>query len=198
MILDFIAVLILIAAALAGRRSGLFRVVAGLLTFVLAGVCTAVFGGSIRAWVMGTAVYSDATAKLSETVQKMLESGETALIEPFLSPEVTGNVAEAAAAGIADSLLSVLIFIVLLTVIRLVITVLDKTVFHLPLLKPVNRFLGMAVSLAFALAVLYLAAGALGGMAMYTESVFLAEQMQTSVLVRFMYENNFVLDIVYK
>ncbi|MBQ7033929.1 MAG: CvpA family protein [Clostridia bacterium] len=198
MFLDCIAVVILIAAALAGRRRGLFRVVAGLLAFVLAGVCTALFGGGIRTWAMGTEVYSDAVERFTETVQKLLESGETTLIEPFLSSGVTHNAAEAAAAGIAASLLSVLVFMGMMIVIRVGITVLDKTVFHLPLLRPVNRLFGMVISVLFTLILLYLAAGALGGLTMYTENEFLAGQMQSSVLVRYMYENNYILDIVYR
>jgi len=98
--------------------------------------------------------------------------------------------------GIADSILSVLIFGLFFLVVRLCIGILDKTVFHLPLVRPANRLTGMLASLAITVIVLYLVVGILGGMAAYAENTFFAQQMQSSKIVRFMYENNFVLDTI--
>ncbi len=196
MILDIILIVILVGAALLGRRNGLFKTVALLLSFVLAAVCTALLGGSIRAWATGTALYTDMHGNLTEAVTGILESGKTELIEPFLQEGASAQAAALAADGIANAVLSLLIFVAFFVLIRICITLLDKTVFHLPLIRPVNKLLGMLVSFCFALIVLYLAVGAIGGIALHAENSFFAVQLQDSILVRSMYENNFVLDIL--
>ncbi len=196
MILDIAVIVILGIAAFGGRRSGLFRTVARLASLVLAAVGVFLWGDALKEWTLGTPWAKSMLASLTDAVESALESGQTVLIEPFLPESTVSHAAEVAALGIADMILSVLCFVVISAAVRILVEVLDKLVFHLPLVRPVNRILGMAFSFGFTAIILYLVVGALGGLSMYTDNAFFSEQMQSSVLVRGMYENNIVLNFL--
>ncbi len=196
MLLDIFAIIILIIAVISGRRSGLFRTVARLLSFVLAALCTSLWGDKLKTWMSETKLYERAFEKLSRAVGEALNKGETKLLEPFLKETEAMHAADTVAQGVADSFLLILCFVLFSFGIRLLIEVLDKLVFHLPLIRPLNRVLGMIFSFVFTLLTLYLVIGALGGVAMYVAADFMEAQMQSSILVRAMYENNIVLNLL--
>lgn len=196
MLLDIFVIVILVIAVLGGRRSGLFRTVARLVSLFLAGAGNFLWGETLKAWIYETDWFKSAFSALTDSVSETLESGGNVLLSPFLPEGTMASAAETAAWGIADMVLSVLCFVVMLVAVRLLIEILDKLVFHLPLVRPVNRILGMTFSFCFTAIVLYLIVGALGGLSMFSGNGFLAEQMQNSILVRFMYENNIVLQFL--
>ncbi len=193
MVLDVCLIVIFIIAVLSGRKSGLFRTVARFLSLGLAAVCTSLFGETLRTWLSGFSIYNTAIEKLTAFVENAVAAGKTSLVEPFL--QEADMAIDLAAQGILDTLLTGITFAVFSVLLRILIELLDKFLFHLPLVRPVNRILGMVLSFLFTAVVSYLVIGVLGGFAMCSESAFISDQMQNSVLVRGMYENNIVLQL---
>lgn len=196
MILDIIVIVLLVVAVMLGKKTGLFKIVARLLSFILAWVFMVLFGEGIRTWLIGTPFYAGLYGRLTKTVEEAVLQKKTALIAPFMGEGTTRQMAEMTTQSIANSILTVLIFVFFLLAIRFAIIILDKTVFHLPLVRPVNQLTGILASLAVTLLFIYLAVGIVGGMAMCAENGLLTEQMEASKIVRFIYENNFVLEIL--
>ncbi len=196
MILDAVAIIILLFSAWRGRKIGLFRTVARFLSFALATLATIVWGDAVRLWVSETPLYAVTLEKVTAYVEGTLGKGETAILSPFLFGEAGATFAKSAAGNIVDTLVSVLCFVAFLLFVRLAITVIDKAIFRLPLLQPLNKGLGMVLSFAFTLAVFYLLVGGLGSLSAFEESGFLAGQMESSLLVRHMYENNWMLNLI--
>ncbi len=193
MILDGLVILILLFAVLRGRKAGLFRILARFLSLAVALAGITLFGEHIRLWISRTSVYKDSFARLVEAVENGIAKGEYGLLTPFMGRMDAGLAAETVAGRIGDSAISVLIFLLLFFAVRLLILVLDKTIFHLPLVRPVNKFLGMALSFVFTACVLYFVLAGLGSLGAYQNTEFLAKQMESSLIARYMYEHNFVL-----
>lgn len=193
MILDGILILILVLSMLGGRKTGVFRMAARLVSFALSWFLTAMWGRMVKEYLKSTPLYLSALEKLSERITEAVAEGNPGIFSSFLNP-AGQNAAFVAAQGMLDMLLSGVIFFLFLCLIRLAIFVIDKTVLHLPIVKPVNKFLGMAVSGLLALAILYIVAGAVGGAMLCAESEFWRSQMESSYLFSGMYENNIVLN----
>ncbi len=193
MILDFVFVLLLIFSVISGRKAGLFLTVARLGSLVLSFVLTALFGNKILLFLQGFSFYDMVAMKLTDVIENALKTGETALIAPFL--EEANMAIELAAKSMADMIFTALIFALFSFVVRISIRLIDKCICRLPLVGTANRFLGMAVSLLFTVIISYLIIGFFGGIVMCSDAEFLREQMVSSVLVRFMYENNIVLNL---
>ncbi len=196
MLLDGVLVLICLFAILRGKKMGLFRAVAGFLSFGTAVLATTLWGEKIRLWIYKMPWYPDMLKKLTETVEEAIAKGDTHLLVPFSGGAGASALAEGAAAGLAETILSGLLFAVVLLGVRLLISVLDRLVFHLPVIRPVNRLLGMLLSLAFTICIAYLVIGVTGGLGLFDSMDWLSGQMQSSVLVRRMYENNILLALI--
>ncbi len=196
MILDALVIIILVVSAWRGKKIGLFRTVARLLSFILAMLGTTLWGDAVLLWFQKTSLYDMALKKVIAFVESTLEKGETAILKPFLIGEAGAAFTESAAENILHTFLSVLCFLAFLLLVRLLIVVIDKLIFRLPLVRPLNSGLGMVSSFVFAAAILYLLVGALGSITAIWESGFLSQEMQSSVLVRHMYENNFVVNLI--
>jgi len=162
----------------------------------MAGVFTSLWGEKLQAFVSSSNVYEEVVLKLTKSVEKAVTSGKTEVLAPFLHDTGVLSTAETAAHSMMGTLVSVCIFVLFVLLVRILIEVLDKGIFHLPLLRPLNRFLGMLLSFIFTLTILYLIIGTIGGLAVFTDSQFWAEQMKNSVIVRIMYENNIVLKLI--
>lgn len=193
MILDGILVLILVFSVLHGRKTGMFRMVARLISFALSWILTSVWGEPVKAVLRETTLYQSAAETLTLRISEAAAEGNLGVFKAFMDLS-GGNMATEAVQGMMDMLLSAICFFFFLCLVRLLIEVLDKTVLHLPIVKPFNALFGMAVSLLLTLAVLYILAGALGGAMLCTESEFWRQQMESSYLFRGMYENNIVLN----
>ncbi len=194
MILDGILILIIVLSVLRGRKTGMFRMAARLVSFALSWLLTAIWGENVKAFLAETALYATAKETLTARILEATEEGKPGIFTVFTDMSQGGAAAEAAASGMLDMLLSAICFFLFLCLVRILIEVLDKTVLHLPLVRPVNALLGMTVSLLLTLCILYILAGALGGTMLCAESEFWRQQMETSYLFRGMYENNIVLD----
>lgn len=193
MILDALLVVVFIISILSGRKTGLFLTVARVLSLLAASLLTALFGKNILAFLESSSLYDTLMQKLVSVVEKAVKSGETVLLSPFL--EKANMVSELAAKGIADMIFSAIIFVAFSLLVRILIRLINKFICHLPLVGSANRFLGMAVSFLFTLVISYLVIGLVGGAAMCSEVEFIKEQMTSSVLIRYMYENNIVLNL---
>lgn len=196
MILDALVIILLVFSAWKGKKIGLFRTVARFLSFVLAMLGTTLWGDAVLSWFQKTPLYAETLTRVIAFVDSTLEKGETAILKPFLFGEAGAAFSRSAAENILHTFLSVLCFLAFLLLVRILIVVIDKLVFHLPLVRPLNRGLGMVLSFVFTAVMLYLVVGALGSMTAIWESGFLSEQMKASILVRHMYENNFVLNLI--
>ncbi len=185
MILDGILLLILAIAAFLGRKTGAFRMVMRLAAFAVSWICMALWGGKMQVFFQKTGAYETLYQRLVSTLQ----GGESGTF--FGAAQ--GQAAEMLARSMADSIGTAASFIIIWFLVRLLIWILDKTIFHLPVVRPVNAFLGIAVSLAITVIILYAVVGAVGNTLAFSEAPFWQEQMASSQLVRGMYEHNFVL-----
>lgn len=197
MILDGILLLILILAVFRGRKTGMFRMITKLLSFLLAWVCTSLWGNHLKTFLESTSLYQSIADALSLRIAEALLTEKQSIFKTIMESSAQ-NATQGAAHTILDMLLSGLVFFLFLCLVRLLVEVLDRTVLHLPLVKPVNSLLGMAVSLALTLCILYILAGALGGAMLCSETAFWREQMESSYLFRGMYENNIVLNLIFR
>ena len=196
MILDGILILILLISVIMGKKTGLFRAVTRLLSTVLAIILTILLQEKVLLFLEGTPLYASALEKLAGNVEKMTANGQIGLLKPFMA---LGDVTAAdIAARMAESIVPVLIFILLYIGIKLLISVLDKTIFHLPLVKPINKILGSLWNGIFTLFIVYLVIGVAGGLSLFSTNAFLAAQMEESFLVHGMYTNNIVLNFLFK
>ncbi len=196
MLLDILVIVILLIAVITGRKSGLFRTVARFLSLITAGIFTSLWGEKLCSFIASSKLYEEMLLKLTESVEKAVTNGKTEILSPFLREAGVLSATETAAQSMLDTFLSVCIFVLFVLLVRILIEVLDKVIFHLPLLRPLNRFLGMLFSFVFTLTILYLILGVVGGLAVFSDAGFWAEQMQSSVLVRAMYDNNIVLKLI--
>ncbi len=196
MILDGIAILILVISVVLGKRTGLFRAITRLISSVLSIGLTMFLDDKVLALLKDTPLYTGLLDALTKKVEQTVQSGKLGLIQPFMT--AGGIEVSKIAERMASSIFSVLIVIVLYIAIKLVISVLDKTVFHLPLIKPINGILGCVWNLIFTLVIVYLAVGICGGLSLFSTNAFLAGQMESSVLVRGMFTNNIVLNFFMK
>ncbi len=196
MILDGILILILLISVIMGKKTGLFRAVTRMLSTVLAIILTILLQEKVLLFLEGTPLYASILEKLAGNVEKMTTNGQIDLLKPFMA---LGNVGAADIAGeMAESIVPVLIFILLYIGIKLLISVLDKTIFHLPLVKPINKILGSLWNGIFTLFIVYLVIGVAGGLSLFSTNAFLAAQMEESFLVHGMYTNNIVLNFLFK
>lgn len=198
MILDGILILILVLSVLGGRKTGMFRMVARLISFALSWILTVMWGEDVKAFLMESAMYKTARETLTARIAEAAAEGKPGIFKAFMDISGGSAAAEAAAQGMLDMLLTAISFFLFLCLVRLLIEVLDKTVLHLPIVRPVNALLGMAVSLLLSLSVLYILTGAIGGAMLTAESEFWRQQMESSYLFRGMYENNIVLNWIFK
>ncbi len=195
MLLDGILVVIVAVAMFTGRKTGLFHTVFRFLSLAIAGICTAVFGESLRNWMLKLPICKEGVLKLTETVEKCIQNGKTELLGPFASFVTTGKTAAIVSGKIAETVLSAILFVLFILAVRLGIALLDKTVFNLPVVRPINRLLGMLLSGVFALFLLFLAIGILGSFGVFTGGEFMEAQLESSALVKYIYENNPVLSL---
>ncbi|MDD6309187.1 MAG: CvpA family protein [Clostridia bacterium] len=195
MILDGALIIILIIAMANGKKYGLFRMITKLIAGLAALLATVALRGQVVAFVQGTALYPWLVTQITPGIEKALAQGNTLFLQPFI--RAGGAVPQILAESAIGTILSVLTYVILYALIKLVIYVLDKSVFHLPLLKPINKLLGMAWNLVCALFVCYLVIGICGGLSLFSTVDFLASQMQSSFLVKYMYTHNILLDILF-
>lgn len=192
MLIDAILILIFAAAVWRGRKTGIFRMVSRLISFVIAWVLVTVKREGLMGFLTEKGIYTAVYERLLVNVTSASQKGEGGMLSAM---QMAGTkAAEGFATRLTEMLLVAATFFVIVIVVRILIYILDKTVLHLPLVRPLNSVLGIAASLALTFVLVSLIIGAFGGTLLCAESEFWRGQMESSFLVRNIFENNTVIE----
>ncbi len=196
MIFDLIFLAVLVFMVISGKKRGLVNIIMGLVSGILAIILAFTFQADIKNAISETDFYEQTRTeictmveeKINDTTEDMgmlgalIEEGDTA-------GEITDKV--------MGSLVSVLIFIAAFIVLRLACMVLNA-VFHLPVLKFFNGIAGMLWGAVIVIAVTYTILALAGQFSIIGEAEFFKSQMQSSLLIKTMYENNLLVKLFVK
>lgn len=212
LIFDAVLCLILVGAYIMGYKRGLLRSVWGITALIVSVVLTVMlrpyaaesFKNSNFATMIHDNVYSAMTERINE--QELFGGGESGTTEILgiaynLPEKYTEQAAEslaesaektiaAAAASVTDTVINIAVTVFLFLLIRIMLFVLYRIlniIFTLPVLKQTNKAAGGIVQLIIALAFVYVAfaAAAITGTHLFDDTV----------LCRYMYDNNLILNL---
>ncbi len=189
MVLDIAFIIVLVLSVLHGRKKGLFGALRPLVSLIMSAIGTSIFAEGLMEWFSGTSFYHSQFDKL---VLGIIEKAEIKGVPLEAVAEEAEKIAQSTAQNILGTLVTCLCFIALYIVFNIILRFLDKILLHVPIARPLNRILGMFFSFVFTFVILYVAIGALGGFATYASSDFIRTQMESSYVVRLIYENNVI------
>lgn len=194
MILDLIFIVFVLIVAFLSAKKGLFGVVSGLLSTFIAFAVAAAFGGNVKEALSKTEFYQKFLENMSAKIALKLSTGESnSVTKPFLE-KITGSIADSAAATFAGIIVSFLVFVLVYIGVKLIIRLLNN-IFKLPILRSANKLGGFAWGIVEALIITYIAIGVIGGLSLLNDTGFLAQQLQSSFIIKAMYENNVIIKL---
>lgn len=190
MVFDIVLILVLCVSVFIGGKKGFLRVASRLISLIMSGICTSICVERLEEWLSGTSLYQEQYAKLTMAINSATDPKETLLMASLA--EEAEKMAETVAQNILSALLSGVCFIAFCIVFNILLRFLDKLLLRIPIASPINRALGVVFSFICSFAISYVVIGAFGGIATYASSEFIRTQMESSYLVRFIYENNII------
>ena len=166
MIADILLVAGLILFTILGKKRGLFSCLAGILSFALSLILVWLFSKPLTDLATKTPLYDSVLGYVTEN----------------------SAVAGAAADGLAELIIKIIVFIAITILAKVVIKLLNK-VFKLPVLRTFNKLGGLVLGLICGFAVAYTVLAVWGSMTLFV----LPKELETSYLTKLMFENNILL-----
>lgn len=193
MILDLIFIAGLILMAVKGKKKGIVNIVMGLVSGILALFLVFTFQADIKEAVSKTQIYEKTRVVITEKIDEAIVKGteDNILLRPFLEESGVSGVA---AEKIMSTFSLVLTFILAFALLRIVCFILNG-IFHFPVLRLFNGVLGMVWNGALVILVTYAVLAVAGQITVAGESKFFLSQMESSVVVKNMYENNLLINM---
>lgn len=214
MILNVLAVIIFAVCVIVNVKSGFVKSVLGIFSFFLAFVIVAGFGDgfaeAVRETDTGRAVeskiynityeqlYSSAATSTAEAVEelnlpKFIKKNAIETCEN-LTVNVYDEISDTVSRQLFGIIAHVVLFL-LLTLIFAVAKLIIPTVFKLPVLKQVNKMLGLGIGIVNGLICVYIFMLAVSVIVNIGSWQALNEAAQSSVIYRFIFENNAMLKL---
>lgn len=185
MILDLILVAIIIIFAIIGAKKGFIDTILGFVNKIAALLIALIFAKPFASVLESTSLYD-----LASNITSKLDNINIALISNSTTLKETLN----------SWILIAFAFIILYIVSYLLIKILRKfadTLTSLPILKQVDSLAGFALGVCESLIVLFIL---LGIMSLFESmSIFTGffETMESSYLTKYLYDNNFIVNILF-
>ena len=171
---DIILVAALAVFALIGKKRGLFKSLAGILSFVLGAVLVSVFSAPLTDFAKTTPLYDMIFDYVTE--------------KTAIQSQLGGIIMKGATEGLTEIIIKIIVFIVIVVLVRILVKLLNK-VFKLPVLRTVNTFGGLLLGLACGFALAYTVFAVWGSSTLF----ILPKELETSALAKLMFENNILL-----
>lgn len=112
--------------------------------------------------------------------------------------EIQKNVMEVITDAITQMIMRIVAFVLLLIMVRVfafLAIMLLETLFHLPILKTINRSLGAIIGIFNALLIIYIICGVVGAFVPADQISSVTEVMDNTILVKHFYNNNLLLTL---
>lgn len=208
MILDVIFLAAVVIFALIGRKRGFVHTILQVLSTILSLMVALAIKEPVTEFIEKTPIYQKNITQVAKIITPDIQSGEITnnkalggLANKVLSESQTVNnainsISERIAGAIIGIIITVLIFILAFLLVRMLSKLIDK-VFRLPGLNFFNRLAGMVWGAAVAFLVSYVVL-AIGSGTFLGGSEFFTNQLQSSFIVKNLYENNLLLKIFIK
>lgn len=193
MIFDLIFIAVLVFMIISGKKRGLVNVILGLVSGILAIILAFTFQADIKEAVSKTDFYTRTQTEVCTAVEEKISDAaeDMGLLAPLVEE---GLSAQEITDRVMGSCVSVLIFIAAFIVLRIAGAVLNG-IFHLPVLKFFNGIAGMLWGAVIVIAVTYTILALAGQIPALCQAEFFKSQMQSSQLIKNMYENNLLVKI---
>ena len=178
MVIDVVLVAFIALFAAFGSKRGLFKSLAGVLSFAISVILVYAFSKEIFAFLRETPVYG---AVYDFVLKRIAEKSGAPLL-------FSGSMGKGIAESFTDLLLKILLVVIIFAVVKLVIRLIDK-VFHLPVLKSFNRLGGLVFGLVQGFLAVYIILAIWGGTTLFV----LPKALETTALAKSMFENNLLM-----
>ena len=203
MVLDIIVVALVVVFALSGKKRGIVNTLLQAVSTVLSIIVAFVIKEPVTEFLKKTDLYEKTTVSLAEKIAPEITFGTDKGLWGNIANRIleessaVTDIAETSAEYITNAVIGIIITLIVFIAAFAIIKVFSKVVngiFRLPGLNIINKVLGMAWGAALALFVVYLVL-AIGSVSFLENSLFFKEQIATSALTKYLYENNLLINI---
>lgn len=182
MIIDIVLVAIIILFAVIGRKRGLFKTIAGVLSFAISAFLVFTFSKEILNFFKKTPLYNTVYNSVFDKLAE--QSG---------APSLFGStIGSGMAESVTNLILKILLVILIFVLVKIIIIIIDK-IFHLPVLKSFNRLGGLIFGMVQGFIVIYIILALWGSTTLFA----VPKMLENTTLAKSMFENN-LLSLMFK
>lgn len=203
-VLDIIVVAIIALSVYSAYKKGLVNLAVGLIAVVAAIILSVVFYKPITNLVIeNTGLDESIENALNETFGTQVRFlGLANYLETEAENIVNGTENEAGYVGasvMADTTVSLIVFIVIFTVVRVALfalTFVADAITSLPILKQLDDVGGIAYGLIKALLIIYALLAIVTVVVSFVEGTAITDAIESSYITKFFYDNNIILNVL--
>ncbi len=184
MVLDILFLVVLIFFIIRGKKRGIISVLLGVGSTLLAIILAITLHNVFAVQIEDTEIYNTARETI---IQKLSE--EVTIGESEIFSDVKEKGIEQAANGVMSATITAIIFLISIIIIK-ALSFAVKGFFKLPVLSFFNGTLGMLWSAVVIIFITYILLIMAQGF--LDENSFVMTQINSSYLLKFMYDNNFI------
>lgn len=205
---DIAAILMLIVSGIIGMKKGFVRTLLHSASFFAAIIVCFCFANPITSGILRSDIGASITKSICDLILKPVKEAPQIILQDLNLPEflIKGisesqpviDIAEALSVNIANTLISVVVFVLLFFVTKLILKLLDKAlglVTRLPILKQVNSFLGGFMGIISGVLWIYVILTVIAAFSFVPEMKTITEFILQSEILSFLYENNIIVGL---
>lgn len=189
MILDILCVVLFIAALFIGKKNGLLYSILSIGIFTIAVMLTILFAEPVSAFIIEQPFTQNLIQNLAESLKL---NPESVLLPPSLISSISETLIETAEVIITravTALISILLFFVIKFMLKFT-KPLFKKITKLPIIRQVDGLLGLVMGGILCICLIMLSFTFLGIFSGSCFAIWIHEQLQTSRVAIYLYNNN--------
>jgi len=212
--IDLGIVLFLILSVFIGYKKGLIKVLFSIVSFAIAIVLTIMLSGPISNYVINN---TDIDEKIESVITKNTNTTETQSIEvaldkdtmenlpetisKYIATNLVENTVQSLAKKIATTIVNIVVAIGIYIVVRMVLWILRsilEVIAKLPLIKQFNEIGGLVCGFIKGILIVYIVFAIISLVAPLINQIEFILAINKSILGSFVYNNNLILQILFK
>jgi len=204
MILDVIFIVAVIWMAFLGRKRGFVRTILQIVSTILSVIVALLIKEPVTKFIEKTGFYRNNIQQVVKIITPKIESSSITsdkamgfVINKVIGENVNNAInstSESIAKAIIGVIITVLVFVLAFFIIRFFAKLIEN-VFRLPGLNFANRLAGMIWGVAVVFLISYVLLAICSGTALMGSGGFFIKQMESSYIVKSLYENNLLIKL---
>lgn len=204
-VIDFFIIIIVLVCIIAGYKRGLVNLIINLSAFIIALIIAIILYRPITNFIINNTEIKDNISnciyeKIKDEDIEKTDNQIIQLANKYILNDTKEKTAEIISENIAETIIEVLTFVVLITFIRISLIIINRVfsiITEIPIIKQFNKLGGVVYGALVGIFIIYLILAIMFFVIFVNNNGTIAQAINTSTISKILYNNNILLNIIF-